>query len=225
MRAPISVVIPTLNAAEVLPTCLGTLYEGVQEGLIRELIVVDGGSTDTTVEMAREAGAVIVDSKPSRGGQLKTGCAKAQGDWLLVVHADSALSEGWSETVRSQMSGGQAAYFQLRFNAVGVMPRWVAGWANLRSRLFRLPYGDQGLLIPRKLYESFGGYRDIPLMEDVALIRGLRPRPSAMSASITTSADKYQSQGWLRRGTRNLWTLVRYLLGADPVELAASYRR
>ena len=102
----------------------------------------------------------------------------------------------------------------------------MAGWANLRSQVFGLPYGDQALLISRRLYGQLGGYDDIPLMEDVALARRLkRKRLVRLDAVATTSADKYRKQGWLRRGRRNLLTLLRYFLGAKPETLAASYRK
>ncbi|MEX0369109.1 MAG: glycosyl transferase, partial [Tateyamaria sp.] len=102
---------------------------------------------------------------------------------------------------------------------------FVAAWANIRARLFRLPYGDQGLLVRRGAYVAAGGYPDIPLMEDVALVCALRGQLDALDAVAVTSAEKYRTQGWLRRGTRNLWTLARYFAGVSPVALAKTYRR
>lgn len=225
MRAPISVVIPTLNAKAALAGCLATLYEGVQAGLIRELIVVDGGSEDGTVTLAREAGAEVLSTLPSRGGQLRAGCAQARGEWLLVLHADTVLQEGWTDAVAAHLTSDKAAYFKLRFDLDGGMARFVAGWANLRARLFGLPFGDQGLLVRRSIYERVGGFADIPLMEDVALVRALPGRPVALQATLTTSATRYQAQGWLRRGACNIGLQVRYLLGASPEALAEAYRR
>ncbi|MDJ0820760.1 MAG: TIGR04283 family arsenosugar biosynthesis glycosyltransferase [Paracoccaceae bacterium] len=225
MRAPISVVIPTLNAEAALGPCLAALGEGLHEGLIRELIVSDGGSTDATLRLAEAAGAVIVTGPASRGGQLRRGVAAAQGEWLLVIHADSVLLEGWGEVVLSALTTKGAHHFRLAFDAAGFAPRIVAGWANLRSWLFGLPYGDQGLLIDRASYDAVGGYPDLPLMEDVALARALRGRLRALPVTVITSAEKYQRQGWILRGARNLGTLMRYLLGADPEALAERYRR
>ncbi|MCW8842645.1 MAG: TIGR04283 family arsenosugar biosynthesis glycosyltransferase [Rhodobacteraceae bacterium] len=227
MRAPLSVVMPVLNGETVLGPCLAALYEGVQAGLIRELIVVDGGSEDRSVEIAQEAGAQVLElDAPSRGGQLRSGCAAAQGAWLLVLHADTILEEGWSEAVAAHLSKPYAGYFRLGFDDTGGAARWVAGWANLRARVFGLPYGDQGLLIERRLYEQVGGYADIPLMEDVAIARALgRRRLGALDALAVTSAEKYRQQGWFRRGARNLWTLLRYFVGITPERLAKDYRR
>lgn len=224
MPAPISIVIPTLNAEKTLPAALAALMEGLQAGLIRELIVTDGGSTDHTLEIADEAGAEIVAGPPSRGGQLANGCAAAKGDWLLVLHADTVLQDGWSKPVSDHLVTGTPAAFRLAFRASGFAPTWVSGWANLRSRLFGLPYGDQGLLVPSEMYRKAGGFPDQPLMEDVALARSLRGI-TLLPSSAVTSADRYQRVGWLRRGGRNLWTLTRYFLGADPETLARDYRR
>ena len=225
MRAPLSVIIPTLDAAPALPACLGALVEGLEAGMIREVIVSDGGSTDPTQAIAKAAGAQIVTGPASRGGQLRRGAAAAQGAWLLVLHADTVLPEGWTRAARTQMRAGGPAAFRLSFDAAGVMPALVAGWANLRSRVFGLPYGDQGLLIPKDVYQTAGGYRDIPLMEDVALARSLRGRIALMPLAVITGAERYARAGWLRRGARNLGTLARYLCGADPRRLAARYRR
>ncbi|WP_109313929.1 TIGR04283 family arsenosugar biosynthesis glycosyltransferase [Ruegeria sp. AU67] len=224
MPAPISIVIPTLNSDGNLPATLAALMEGLHAGLIRELIVSDGGSNDQTLKIANEAGAEIVTGPPSRGGQLARGCAAAKGDWLLVLHADTVLQAGWSKVVGDHLGTGTPAAFRLAFRASGLAPVWVAGWANLRSRLFGLPYGDQGLLVPSEMYRKAGGFPDQPLMEDVALVRSLRGITLLPSRAVT-SADRYERAGWLRRGGRNLWTLTRYFLGADPANLAQDYRR
>jgi len=228
MRAELSVVIPTLDAADALPACFAALFEGLHAGLIREVILSDGGSCDATRRIAEEAGAVIVTGPPSRGGQLRRGAAAAQGAWLLVLHADTVLPEGWADAVRARMRQGGAAAFRLGFDAGGVAAWLVAGWANLRSAVFGLPYGDQALLVSRRDYEAVGGYPDIPLMEDVALARALGRHArhiALLPLCVTTSAARYRRDGWLQRGARNLWLLARYLGGADPARLAARYRR
>lgn len=224
MRAPISVIVPTLNAGRGLNACLAALMEGVEAGLIREVVVTDGGSADETLEIAKAWGAEIVSGAPSRGGQLRRGCATARGDWFLVIHADTMLSQGWVAAAAPVMQAGKAGYARLSFERGGVPGRIVAGWANLRSR-FGLPYGDQGLLISRALYEAVGGYPDQPLMEDVHIARTLKGQLVAMDVTATTSAEKYRKQGWILRGTRNLWTLLRYATGADAHALARAYRK
>ncbi len=224
MPAPISVIIPTLNASAGLPACLQALMPGLEAGLIRELVISDGGSDDTTAQIADEAGAVLVTGPSGRGGQLARGVAAAKGTWILLLHADTVLSSDWVEAAEAHLASPDlAGYFRLRFRAKGLMPRLVAGWANLRSRLFKLPYGDQGLLLTQDLLADVGGVPALPLMEDVALARRLGPRLTMLEATALTAPDRFQRDGWIRRGTRNLWTLARYYAGVDPAKLARDY--
>lgn len=224
MRAPLSIVIPVLNGQEALPLALGALVEGLEAGILRELVVSDGGSDDGSCGLAEAAGAVVVRGAAGRGGQMARGAEAAGGAWLLFLHGDTMLSAGWAEVVRAHMEGDlRAGYFRLRFRAVGFWPWFVAGWANVRARLFGLPYGDQGLLISRELYDAVGGFEDIALMEDVAMARRLRGQMCALPVEVVTSAARYQRVGWLRQGGRNLWRLCRYLAGADPERLGRGY--
>ncbi len=225
MRAPISVVIPTLNAQSSLAGCAASLVEGVEAGLIRELIISDGGSSDDTQDIALGIGAEWVSGPASRGGQLRRGCAAARGVWLLVLHADTRLEDGWSDVVGAHLRRENAGYMRLRFASGGLPARFVAGWANLRSQLFGLPYGDQGLLISRALYDEVGGFAEMPLMEDVAMARALKGRITPLPVAAVTSAEKYERSGWMRRGSRNLLTLLRYFSGASVDDLARSYRK
>jgi rSAM/selenodomain-associated transferase 2 len=224
MRAPLSIVIPTLNAGDVLPDTLASLMEGVEAGLIRELIVSDGGSHDATVAIADAAGAVVVQGVAGRGRQLGLGADNASGDWMLFVHADTHLSPGWSVLVQSKLGDPQTAgYFRLKFRAGGLLPRLFEIGANFRSKL-GLPYGDQGLLISRALYDEIGGYPAIPLMEDVVIARALRAKLRALPSAALTSADRYQRRGWIKQGSENIWRLALFRWGVDPAKLAQRYR-
>lgn len=226
MRAPISIVIPTLNAEAELGATLASLAEGLEMGLIRELIVTDGGSTDATHAIAEAAGADWVSGPPGRGGQLRRGVQAARGAWLLVLHADTQLEPGWGAAALHHLRGAEdwAGYFRLAFRAQGIAPSLVAGWANWRAKWLGLPYGDQGLLISRRLYDATAGYPDIPLMEDVTLARALRGKLAPLPATAATSAQRYQREGWLRRGLRNHITLMRFFWGADPKALSRRYQ-
>lgn len=226
MPAPISIVIPTLNAAQGLGRCAAALAEGLEAGLIRELIVSDAGSTDATRAIADGLGAHVMTGPASRGGQISRGVEAAQAEWVLVLHADTELDPGWTEAVGDHLrQPDKAGYFRLRFRASGVAPRIVAGWANLRSRLFGLPYGDQGLLIHRDLLASAGGVPDLPLMEDVVLARNLRGKLVMMGATAATSAARYKADGWTRRSLRNGLTLLRFWAGTPPERLRAPYSK
>ena len=223
MSQKLSVVIPTLNAQQVLPSTLESLMEGVFAGVIGDLVIVDGGSNDATINMAKEVGATFLETKPSRGGQIFAGVSECKCDWVLILHADSRLSQGWAELIPAAPDPERAYYFKLQFDAVGFAAGWVAKWANLRSKIFALPYGDQGILIHKNLLTSIGDYPTEPLMEDVILARTLGRRLSALPITITTSAEKYITQGWLRRGVRNLALLFQFLLGTTPEALYKKY--
>ena len=231
MPAPLSIVIPTLNAGAALPRALACLVPAAEGGLVREVIVSDGGSTDGTLMLADAAGCVVVTGGAGRGAQLARGAAAARGGWLLFIHADTVLSDGWPVAAARQLDRpGQAAAFRLAFDREGLRPRLVAGGANLRARLARLPYGDQGLLIPRALYEAIGGFdAELPLFEDVDLVRRLvaargRGALRLLPATARSSPVRYERQGYARRVLSNQLLLARYLAGASPRDLALAYR-
>ena len=224
MAGPLSVIVPTLDAASRLSACLAAL----SDPLVGEVVVADAGSTDGTLAIATEARARILgDLPPSRGGQLRSGCSAAGGAWLLALHADTRLAPGWAEAVRRHMAEhpGEAGWFRFTLDDPSPVARaWEVGVA-LRSRL-GWPYGDQGLLISRDLYEAVGGYRDLALMEDLDLVHRLgRRRLRGLGARAVTSAARYRKQGYARRSLRNWGLVARWLAGADPAELARSYRR
>ncbi len=225
MRALLSIVIPTLDAEAELPDCLAALAEGLGAGLVREVLVTDGGSGDGTLTIARAAGAEVIEGPRGRGGQLRRGIEATNGDWVMILHADTRLSHGWSGAVLAHIGkgDGRAGYFRLGFRGGGWPGRIVAGWAKLRSRVLGLPYGDQGLVVSRRAYEAVGGFRDIALMEDVAMVRALKGRLTPLRARAMTSAARYRHQGWVRRGARNWVLMIRFLAGADPDRLAQAY--
>ncbi len=225
MRAPISVVIPTFEDAGHVQACLERLMEGLASGIIREVVISDGGSTDATRVIADEAGATVVTGARSMGGQLRRGCQAAKGDWLLVVHADTLLPVGWAAVVQAHMERERAgpAHFKLAFDARGLRAALVAGWGNMRSLILGLPYGHQGLLVPRALYLEKGGYPDQPIMEDLEIARRL-PGMTILSATALCNAEPFLQKGWLRHGAGNLWRLARYAMGVDPARLLPKER-
>jgi rSAM/selenodomain-associated transferase 2 len=226
MPAPLSIIIPALNAAGDLPLCLESLLPGLEAGLIREVIVVDGGSSDATCAIAGSAGAEVVESEAGRGKQLRAGAKAARGEWFLFLHADTALARDWTERAAAHMGErpGMAAAFTLKFRSDARAARWLEKRANRRARMMGLPYGDQGLLISRFLYEEVGGFADVPLMEDVMIVRAIgKRRMVILDAEARTSAAKYERDGWHKRAWHNAWLLTRFLLGAKPEALAKSY--
>lgn len=217
----LSVVIPTLNAAGELGSCMKRMAGA------DEIVVADGGSSDSTLAVAEEAGARIVMAPRGRGIQLHAGAEAAAGDWLLFLHADTLPGPRWRQAVALHVdhSPDKAGCFRLRLADKAWQARVVERGARLRAALFGLPYGDQGLLVSRQLYQAVGGYRPMPLMEDVDLVRriGIR-RLRPLDEEAWTSASRWRRDGWVRRSTRNLACLSLYLLGAPPERVARLYQ-
>ncbi|MBV9553018.1 MAG: TIGR04283 family arsenosugar biosynthesis glycosyltransferase [Alphaproteobacteria bacterium] len=219
----ISAVIPTFNAAAILPATLTALRSAPQLG---ELVVADGGSLDDTVAVALAMGARAVAAPRGRGPQLAAGAEAAQGDWLLFVHADSRPLPGWEAAAAGFIAtgSGMAGYFALALDDEAPAARRLERMVAWRCRRLALPYGDQGLLIARQLYEAVGGYRAIPLMEDVDLVRRLgHARLAPLQATMLTSAGRYRRDGYRRRGLRNLLCLSLYFAGVPPQAIVRVY--
>jgi rSAM/selenodomain-associated transferase 2 len=221
----ISVVIPTLDAEATLPDTLSALIPASLDGLVREVIVVDAGSKDHTREIADWAGADVIETGPGRGSQLAAGAAAARQPWLLFLNSDTVLDHGWEreashfmEKVDKAPSRQAAAAFRFSLDDEGAAPRLLEGLARLRFAGLRLPYGAQGLLIPRLLYDAVGGYRELPAMEDVDIARRLgRRRIKLLRTRAVSSARGYREDGYLRRVLNNQIALVRYALGVPAM--------
>jgi rSAM/selenodomain-associated transferase 2 len=221
----ISAVIPTLNAAETLSEALTVLRRSAMVG---ELIVADGGSSDETTALASSAGAQVVAGPRGRGGQLAAGAAAASGNWFLFLHADCRLEPGWERAVdaflRAPAAETRAGYFDLALDDPAPAARRLEQAVAWRCRVLALPYGDQGLVISRSLYDAVGGFAPLPLMEDVDLARRLgRRRLTRIGARCVASARRYRHDGYLRRPLCNLMCLSLYFAGVPPARLARLY--
>jgi len=226
-RTTLSVIIPTLDAAEQLRVTLPAIGTGQDAATIAEIIVVDGGSRDETCPVARSFGAMVTETGRGRGAQLRAGAAVATAPWLFFLHADTRPDPGWSEAIASiicDSAAERAAVFRLRFDDAARAARVVERGVAWRTRALGLPYGDQGLLISRRFYETLGGYRDMPLMEDVDLVRRIgRRRIVLLEHRVTTSAARYRRAGYGPRVARNLSILTLFFLGVPPEQLVRLY--
>jgi glycosyltransferase involved in cell wall biosynthesis len=197
----ISVVIPTVNSERLLPRCFDSLINAAVRGVVRDVIVSDAGSTDATLAIADAAGAHIVHARKGRGLQLAEGAAAAKSDWLLFLHPETALEPGWeveAESFVSQaaMERPRAAVFRFALEDFGGEARRAEFRANLRTSLFALPYGDQGLLISKRLYQKIGGYRGLADMEDADLVRRIGRRRLVGLRARAVNIARPQKSTW-----------------------------
>jgi len=217
----VTAVIPTLNAASVLPGTLAALGGQV------DVVVSDGGSTDGTPDVARAAGAAVVEGPRGRGVQIAAGIEAARSPWLLLLHADTRLAPGWAAAAAAHMRAApdRAGYFRFALDSADPRARRLERMVAWRCRVLAMPYGDQGLLIARDVLDEVGGVRPMPLMEDVDLVRRLgRGRLTPLAADALTSAGRWERDGWRRRSARNLACLALWHTGVPPSLVARLYR-
>jgi rSAM/selenodomain-associated transferase 2 len=225
MRTVISVIIPTLNEERLLPATLDRL-SGV-EGC--EVIVSDGGSNDATGDIAKKHDCRLVYGSPGRGRQMNAGAALARGRILLFLHADTMLPENFVDKVENALlvHGVVGGAFSLRIAG----DRWslatIAFFANLRSRLLQLPYGDQALFTEARTFHSLGGFPELPIMEDAVFVRRLSGlgRILILPDAAITSARRWEHLGVLRTTLINQLILIGYGCGVSPSTLVGWYRR
>lgn len=219
----LSIIIPTLNAQDCLPALLAQIRNSVPNA---QIIVSDGGSQDDTLRLAAGSGAILVSGQSGRGRQLRRACRLAQYDWMLILHADSTLHPKWLEAVERHMFDYpyRAGFFDLEFDTKRWSARFVEGIVRYRCFAWGLPYGDQGLLISKVHYNEVGGYADVSLFEDVMMSRAIgNSRLQRLKRPIITSAEKFEREGFFRRGWKNLGLLWRFKQGESPEELMKAY--
>lgn len=219
----ISVIVPTLNEAAHLATTLSSIVLTTGD----ELIVVDGGSRDATLAVARQFTSHVLQSPPGRARQMNCGAQHAQGDILLFVHADTLLPPDGLAAVRLALrqSGIVGGAFRLAITPATLALRLVAWGTNLRARFGRLPYGDQALFVSRHVFAQLDGYGDLPFMEDVYLVRLLRRhgRLAILSQTVQTSSRRWQRDGVCYTTVRNILLVTCYLGGVSPATLQRWY--
>ena len=219
----LSVIIPTLNEASEVPE---TLKRARAIPEVKEIIVVDAGSTDDTRAIARDHNCIVIESEPSRGKQLRLGAQRASGDVVLFLHADTWLPENAGAIIAKTLARPLvvAGGFYKRFRDGGALPGsrlrcWLL-WA-LTNRLF----GDQAIFVKREVLGNCGGVPDVPLMEEFELCKTIAPhgRIALASATVLTSDRKFREEGMLRTYWRMARCTFRYWLGTSPKRLAEIY--
>ncbi len=219
----ISVVIPTLNEEVNLLVTLRQLATHPDV----ELIVVDGGSTDRTAEIARQFTPFVFISLPGRARQMNMGARHATGDILLFLHADTFLLPGALEEVQRRIIADAAVggAFDLQIDSRSRLCKFVAKVSSRRSRWLRLPYGDQGIFAWRQTFLELGGFPEIPIMEDIGFARKLRRagRLAFIRSGLVTSGRRWEANGTIRTTLVNWWVTFLYMLHIPPAQLRRIY--
>jgi rSAM/selenodomain-associated transferase 2 len=194
-----------------------------------EIIVVDGGSRDDTVAIAKSMGAGVLVSKPSKAAQMNAGAAVATGDILLFLHADTRLPENFESCVLAAVARNEvcAGAFSLGIDSDAGVLRFIERVANWRSRLLQMPYGDQALFVARNFFQEIGGYPEYPIMEDFELVRRLKRKGkiAILPESVLTSPRRWLNFGIFRTWLLNQIIVAAYFLGISPQRLSQWYFR
>ncbi|MDH4332133.1 MAG: TIGR04283 family arsenosugar biosynthesis glycosyltransferase [Desulfobulbaceae bacterium] len=219
----ISIIIPTLNEA----ACIGQTVTGLVGEPGVEVIVADGGSRDHTVPLAMAAGATVIPAPVGRGSQQNAGARVARGGALLFLHADTRLPEGFAAPIRATLDrpGIVAGAFRFAIDAAGWRFRLLEHGTNWRSAWFGLPYGDQALFLPAARFQAMGGFKELPMLEDLELVLRLRKmgRLALLTTPALTSARRWQRLGLVRTTLVNQSILLGFFCGISPARLARWY--
>ena len=225
MKPPLSVVIAARDESQGLPALLADLAMAPE--LVREVLVVDGGSRDGTPRLAALAGAKVLHDGSGRGGQLATGVARSTGAWLLLLHGDVRLPPGWAQTLAVAIAAGETSAWAFRLRIAGNDPalRLVELAVELRSRWRQLPYGDQGLLLARRLHDAAGGIAPLPLMEDLEFVQRLRRRGriGTLALALRVSGRRWQRLGVWQTVLANASLRRAWRRGTPATQLAERY--
>ena len=218
----VSLVVPVLNDAEAAATLLAQVPPTSHV----EMLLVDGGYD---VEIDRLAGSRpdvrIIRTAAGRACQMNEGASLSSADWVLFLHADSRLPPGWLTALTSCEPHVIGGWFRFALDDPAWQARLIERAVAWRVRLFRLPYGDQGIFVRRRVFESLGGFRELPIMEDVDFVRRLiKAGPvRELPLPLATSARRWRRDGWFTRSACNLALLTLYFLGVSPARLARWY--
>ena len=222
-RTSISIIIPTLNEADFIAGTLASIPR--EPGL--EVIVVDGGSRDDTPVIAQSLGALVLFSSPGRARQMNLGAATSNGDILLFLHADTRLPEGFCDHIDQGLKNHRVVAGAFR---LGLAPpikgsAFIEKMANLRAEKLHLPYGDQAIFVSARMFKKLGGYKEIPLLEDLDLVRRLRKvgRLTVIPVPVATSSRRWKKLGVWKTTWINQMILAGYFSGIPPRILARWY--
>jgi rSAM/selenodomain-associated transferase 2 len=222
----VSIIVPVWQEAEVIEDSLRALEPLRRSG--HEVLVVDAGSPDGTARKAAPLCDRVIESGKGRAAQMNAGAGAARGNLLLFLHADTQLPERALAELRNFYTHSERSWgrFDVRLNGSRVMFRVIAWFMNRRSRLTGICTGDQALFVRRDVFEVLGGFREMPLMEDVEITSRLRlvSRPFCIRAPVVTDSRRWEQEGIWRTILLMWWLRWRYWRGESPQSLVNSYR-
>ncbi len=220
----VSIIVPTFNEADNIVATLRPLQTLRQQGY--EIIIADGGSNDGTIELARPLADRVINAGKGRARQMNSGAQQAHGDALLFLHADTLLPDNAIELIQANLQTKPWGRFDVQLSGKQPLLKIIALMMNWRSRLSGIASGDQAIFIKRTLFESIGGYADIPLMEDIDISKRLKQHshPACIKTKLTTSSRRWEQNGIVKT-IFLMWRLrLAYFFGARPEQLARRYR-
>lgn len=225
MHANISIIVPILNEADTLPELFEHLLYFQRQGC--EVILIDGGSADTSLELGKRSGFTIYGSPRGRALQMNTGASYANGGILLFLHADTRLPVNADRTIIQALTASHKVWgrFDVNIKGKSSLLRLVAFMMNLRSRLTGIATGDQAIFVRRNQFVKVGGFPDQPLMEDIELSTRLKKvsAPICLRDKVTTSGRRWEKHGVIRTVLLMLRLRLAYYLGISVEQLARSY--
>lgn len=227
-RTKFSIVIPVLHESDRINSLIENI-EGLTGDGGHEVIVVDGSPTKDTIRAIDNENIIKLISLKGRARQMNAGASIAKGEILIFLHADTELPCNALKTINSAMAQGRyvGGAFELGIDSHKVEFKILARWASLRCRLTGIPYGDQAIFIKRDYFHSLGGYRDIPLMEDVELMRRIKRRGDKICIvpeQVKTSPRRWEEEGFAYVNVRNAFLFLSYIFGVSPEKLASFYK-
>ena len=221
----VTVVIPTYNSEKTIESTLNSICK-----YFNKIIIVDADSSDLTLEISKKYKIKIIKSVKGRGPQLVLGAENANTDWIFFLHSDSIINQNniidINKFITNTLNNNKAGSFKIRFNTNNIWSNLLSILVNIRSKYLKLPYGDQGLLISKSFYKNIGGYKNIPIMEDVEIIRAIGFRNiKILNSYIITDAARFENQGWIYRPMINLFCLTLYFLGFNINNINKIYKK
>ena len=221
----VTVVIPTYNSEKTIENTLNSICK-----YFNKIIIVDADSCDLTIQMSKKYNIKIIKSLKGRGPQLILGAEHAATDWIFFLHSDTIIKKNniidINQFITNTLNNNKAASFKIKFNTNNIWSNLLSILVNIRSKYLKLPYGDQGLLISKSFYKNIGGYKNIPIMEDVEIIRAIGFRNiKILNSYIITDAARFENQGWIYRPMINLFCLTLYFLGFNINNINKIYKK